>query len=242
MDGIPVTVTADIKRKLTSLVTEDEIKSAVFKMNPEKSLGPDGMTPSFYMQHLEIIKPGVISFVKLFFKQNQLDSKINQTHICLIPKIENPASIRDYRPISLANVAYKIISKVLAERLKPWLDNIITENQPSFIPERLITDNVLIAHELLHSLHTKNLKNKFMALKLDIAKAFDKVEWYFIDAVMKKMRFCDQWRNWVMKCITTVTYSVLINGKPTKTITLTRGLRQGDLHTYIFYAPKVSQD
>ena len=132
MDGIPVTVTADINRKLTSPVTEDEIKSAVFKMNPEKSPGPDGMTPSFYRQHWESIKPGVISFVKLFFEQNQLDSKINQTHICLIPKIENPASIKDYRPISLANVAYKIISKVLYQRLKGLLQLLISETQSAF--------------------------------------------------------------------------------------------------------------
>ena len=72
-------------------------------------------------------------------------------------------------------MAYKIISKILAERLKPWLDRVISENQSAFILDWLITDNVLIAHELMHSLHTKNLKTKFMALKFEIAKAFDKV-------------------------------------------------------------------
>lgn len=144
-------------------------------MNPKKAPGPDVMTSAFYRQHWDTIKPGVISFVKLFFEQSYLEPRINQTHLCLIPKIENPITIRDYRPISLANVAYKIISKILAERMKSWLNNIITENQSAFIPGRLITDNVLISHELIHSLHTKNLKNEFMALKLDIAKAFDKV-------------------------------------------------------------------
>lgn len=158
MNGIPLTVTEDINKSLTSLVTEKEIKDAVFAMNPEKTPGPDGMTAAFYRQHWEVIKPCVLSYVKLFFEQSYLDPRINETHICLIPKIENPITIKDYRPVSLANVAYKIISKILAERLKPWLHNIITENQSAFIPGRLFTDNVLISHELMHSLHTKNLK------------------------------------------------------------------------------------
>lgn len=205
-----------------------EVKKAVFAMNPGKTPGPDGISVAFYHQHWEAIKTGVFSFVRNFFENNYLDTKLNQTHICLIPKIEKPTTVKDYRPISLANVAYKIISKILAERLKPWLNSIITENQSAFIPGRLITDNVLIAHELMHSLNTKNLKNKFMAVKLDIAKAFDKVEWRFVDAVMEKMGFCERWRRWIMTCITTVTYSVLINGKQTRTIKPRRGLRQGD--------------
>lgn len=205
-----------------------EVKKAVFAMNPDKTPRPDGMSAAFYHQHWEAIKTGVFSFVRNFFENNYLDTKLNQTHICLIPKIEKPTTVKDYRPISLANVAYKIISKILAERLKPWLNSIITENQSAFIPGRLITDNVLIAHELMHSLNTKNLKNKFMAVKLDIAKAFDKVEWRFVDAVMEKMGFCERWRRWIMTCITTVTYSVLINGKQTRTIKPRRGLRQGD--------------
>lgn len=145
-------------------------------MEPDKAPGPDGMTPRFYRHHQDIIKSGLFSYINNFFEQNKLDHKLNQTHICLIPKIESPVTIKDFRPISVVNVAYKIISKILAERLKPQLHKIIFDNQSAFIPERLITDNVLVAHELMHSLHTKNLKNKFMAFKLDIAKAFDKIE------------------------------------------------------------------
>ena len=228
MEGIPCSVTDEMNAKLTQPIMEKEIKEAIFAMNPDKSPGPDGMSAAFYRQHWETIKPGVIAFVNIFFEHNYLDPKVNQTHICLIPKIENPSTIKDYRPISLANVAYKIISKILAERLKPLLDKIITENQSAFIPRRLITDNVLIAHELMHSRNTKNLKHKFMALKLDIAKAFDKVEWSFVNAVMDKMGFCQKWRDWIMKCITTVSYTVLINGERSRIITPQRGLRQGD--------------
>lgn len=228
LNGIPKSVTEEINRSLTRAVSEEEIKSALFAMNPDKAPGPDGMTAGFYRQHWETIKTGVISYVKLFFEHSFLDARLNRTHICLIPKIDQPASIKDYRPISLANVAYKLISNILAGRLKPWLHSVISENQSAFIPDRVITDNVLIAHELMHSLHTKNLKNKFMALKLDIAKAFDKVEWQFLDAVMMKMGFCQIWREWIMMCISTVTYSVLINGEPTAEIKPKRGLRQSD--------------
>ena len=128
MSGIPVSVTEEMNRALTAPILEKEIKEAVFKMNPEKASGPDGMTPNFYRQHWDSIKPGLLSFIKIFFEQERLDPKVNQTHICLIPKVENPITIQDYMPISLANVAYKTISKILAERLKPWLNSIISEN------------------------------------------------------------------------------------------------------------------
>ncbi|KAJ0264716.1 Reverse transcriptase zinc-binding domain-containing protein [Hirschfeldia incana] len=184
------------------------------------------MNAGFFRHHWAIIKQGVISHVKHFFDHSQLDPRINHTHICLIPKIDSPNTVKDYRPISLSNVAYKIISKILAERLKPWLNSVITENQSAFIPGRLITDNVLIAHELMHSLHTKNLKTKYMALKLDISKAFDKVEWGFIIAVMRQMGFCETWCKWIHTCMSTASYSVLVNGEPLKPISPSRGIRQ----------------
>lgn len=228
LQDIAPTITNEINASLTREVTEQEIEEAAFAINPDKSPGPDGMNSGFYRHHWSIIKPGVISHVKAFFDNHYLDKRINHTHICLIPKVDCPSTLRDYRPISLSNVAYKVISKILAERLKPWLHKIISENQSAFIPNRLITDNVLIAHELMHSMHTKNLKTKFIALKLDISKAFDKIEWDFLVAVMKRMGFNDTWCDWIYKCMSTVTYSVLINGEPTDQINPSRGIRHGD--------------
>nr|AAD32950.1 putative non-LTR retroelement reverse transcriptase [Arabidopsis thaliana] len=92
----------------------------------------------------------------------------------------------------------------------------------------MITDNILIAHELIHSLHTKKLVQPFVATKLDITKAFDKIEWGFIEAIMKQMGFSEKWCNWIMTCITTTTYSILINGQPVRRIIPKRGIRQGD--------------
>lgn len=115
------------------------------------------------------------------------------------------------------------------------MHKIIFEDQSAFIPRRMITDNILIAHELLHSLHTKHLVYSFMAWKSEISKAFDKVEWSFIDVVMQKMGFNDAWRRWIMTCLSTVTYSVLINGCPSRKIVPQCGIRQGDpISSYLY--------
>ncbi|XP_010481107.1 PREDICTED: uncharacterized protein LOC104759943 [Camelina sativa] len=221
-------VSEEMNKELTEPITEEELYRAVRSMSREKAPGPDGFNPGFYHGHWSTIHTGVYKFAKLLFEEGELDPRMNNTHICLIPKVSQPSEVRDYRPISLANVAYKIISKALAERLKPWLNDIISTNQSAFIPGRMITDNILIAHELIHSLHTKKLVKPFIATKLDISKAFDKVEWSFIEAVMRRMGFSDLWCKWIMKCITTVSYSVFINGQPVGQIKPQRVIRQGD--------------
>ena len=142
----------------------------------------------------------------------------------------------EFRPISLCNVSYKIISKVLANRLKPILNAIILENQSAFVPSRLITDNVLVAFEIMHYLKNKREgKDKYMAIKLDLSKAYDKVEWGFLCNIMTTMGFNDKWISLMMNCISTVSYSILINEVSQGCIFPSRGLRQGDpLSPYLF--------
>ena len=135
-------------------------------------------------------------------------AELNKTNIALIPKTNNPKRMSEFRPISLCNVVFKIISKTLANRLKTLLPHIITENQSAFTSDRLIIDNVLVAFELMHFLNHKNAGNdSFMAAKLDMSKAFDRVEWCFIQRVMKRMGFNTRWINWVMQCITSLLLS-----------------------------------
>ena len=120
-----------------------------------------------------------------------------------------------FRPISLCNVIYKLISKVLANRLKSLLPSIVSENQSAFQARRVITDNILMAFEILHYMKTQqNGSTGFMALKLDISKAYDRVEWSFLECLLRKLGFHNRWVDLMMECITTVSYSILINGEP----------------------------
>ena len=124
-----------------------------------------------------IVGDNVVSVVLEFLITSYLLPDLNHTYIVLIPKIKNPVKVSDYRPISLCNVIYKIIAKVLANRLKQVLPHIISPTQSAFVPGRLITDNVLVAYEALHMMHgRKKGKNGTLAMKLDISKVYDRVE------------------------------------------------------------------
>jgi hypothetical protein len=123
-------------------------------------------------------------------------------------------------------VVYKLISKIIANRLKQILPKIISPNQSAFVPGRLITDNILLAYECTHFMKNKYRgKDGYATIKLDMSKAYDRVKWSFIEKMLRKLGFTEQWIKLVMVCISSVKYQVQINGELTDTITPERGLR-----------------
>lgn len=208
----------------------------MFAIHPDKAPGPDGFSASFFQSNWNVVGPDIIAEVQAFFVSGIMPRRSNDTHIRLIPKILGPKRVADYRPIALCNVCYKVISKLLSRRLQPLLDGIISENQSAFVPKRAISDNVLITHEVLHFLKKSKAKvSCSMAVKTDMSKAYDRLEWDFIKLVMERLGFHSKWIARIMQCITTVSYSILFNGAPRGCIIPTRGIRQGDpLSPYLF--------
>ena len=156
---------------------EEEVWRALMQMHPTKSPSLDGMSPIFFQKYWDVVGPQVTQSVIHILRIGIMPNGMNDTYICLIPKVKSPQKITEYRPISLCNVIYKIIAKVLANRLKGVLPEVISDAQSAFVPGRQITDNVLVAFEVMHCINQRRKgKEGLMAIKLDMSKAYDRVK------------------------------------------------------------------
>lgn len=160
---------------------------------------------------------------------------VNETLITLIPKIDHASNIRDFRPISLCNVSYKVITKLLAQRLRVIMCALVNPCQSSFIPNRQSRDNIIVAQEIFHSMRLKRGKKGWMAIKIDLEKAYDRLNWSFIKETLEDISLPNRMVELIWQCISSTRVRMLWNGEALEEFKPPRGIRQGDpISPYLF--------
>lgn len=226
---------SDIFRYTYSTPNLQEIHDIIQEMRSNATPGPDGLNAAFYKSAWSWVKDDILRLITDFYSHSYMPNDINQTFITLIPKKNNPTVPQDYRPISLCNVAYKIVSKSLANRLKNHLPNFVSQAQSAFIAHRHISSNIIVTQEIIHSFDLKSWHHQAFLLKIDLAKAFDRLEWNFILAALRRLGLREKFISLIHACIYSPTFSVLVNDEPSGHFCSQRGLRQGcPLSPYLF--------
>ncbi|GJZ59368.1 RNA-directed DNA polymerase, eukaryota [Tanacetum coccineum] len=229
----PVSLSIDQKEDMERRISKEEVKRAVWDCGVDKSPGPDGFSFSFYRHFWPVIEKDVFEAVDYFFMYGEIPNGCNSNFIALIPKILDANMVKDFRPISLIGSLYKIIAKILANRLVGVLGDLVNEVQSAFVADRQILDGPFILDEVLQWCRRK--KKHALIFKVDFEKAFDSVRWDFVDDVLNKFGFGERWRTWIQSCLRSSRGSILVNGSPTEEFQFFRGLKQGDpLSPFLF--------
>jgi hypothetical protein len=176
---------------LTKPFSEEEVKAAVWECENYKCPGPDGVSFGFIKDFWDMLKADVMRFLTEFHRNGRLAKGINSTFIALIPKVDSPQRLSDFRPISLVGSMYKILAKVLACRLRFVIGSVVSDTQSAFIKGRQIMDGILVANEIVDEAH--RCKKELILFKVDFEKAYDSIDWGYLEAVMIKMGFPTLW-------------------------------------------------
>jgi hypothetical protein len=207
--------------------SDDEIWKAIQEIHPDKAPGPDGFTGAFYRAAWPIIKQDLIrSFQALWSLDGRSLYLVNQAYMILLRKKKDASLVGDFRPISLIHSFAKLFAKVLARRITPHMKSLVRTNQSAFISGRLIHENFNAVQLTAKLLHRKKIPSALY--RIDIAKAFDSLDWTFLLDVLKQLGFSRRWLNWISLILSTASTKIILNSSPGRRICHVRGLRQGD--------------
>jgi hypothetical protein len=204
----------------------EEITEAVRECDGAKSPGPDGFNFAFIKEFWDLLKGDVHIMFDQFHGNSRLPKGMFSFFLTLIPKVSSPQSLGDFRPISLLGCLYKLVAKVLTARLAKVIGGLIPNTQSAFIKGRQLVDGVVVVNEVID--YAKKLKKECLILKVDFEKAYDSVDWGFLDYMLRRFGFGDKWCVWMKTCVCSGNMSVFVNGNPTEEISIIRGLKQGD--------------
>ena len=220
------TISTAQQHELTLPFSEDEVKQAIRGLNAEGAPGPDGIPVFLYLECWDAIGAEVMATVEDFRAGRCNMDRLNRAYIILLPKVEGAEHIGDFRSISLSNSIYLIIAKVLANRLRSALRDIINPFQSAFLPGRQMSEGIVLAEEIVAA--WRRDRTPGFLWKVDFSKAYDSLDWRFLWNVLRRRGFPETWVRWVKQCVTTTTFAVLVNGRPQGGwIHPQRGIRQG---------------
>lgn len=183
----------------------------MFSIKASKAPGPDGFPSRFFQENWEIVGKDVVAAVTSFFRSGKLLKEWNSTAISFIPKVAYPNTMRDFRPISCCKTVYKTVSKVIVARMKPLIPKLVDGRQSAFVQGRSISENIMLMQQFLRNSHRSGGTPR-CAIKVDLLKAYDSIEWNFLFNVLKVVGFPPRMLSWITECVSTIKFSISLDG------------------------------